>query len=163
MKENTTIFEHIGNIMITFGISMIIIMFFCGFFGDDAKEMSSMFQLGSNGLALETMLQYLGVAVAIEIIRSFFFSDKFLKNVSNTFRSAGMVLTILLVVAVFIMAFDWFPVDKGLPWIMFFISFIICFVIGLWISSVQEKAENKRMEEGLERLKKELEVEEKLY
>lgn len=160
MKENTTIFEHIGNIIITFGVSIIIVMVFCVFFGDDAREMSSMFRLGSSGLALETMLQYLGIAVLIEIIRSIFFSDRFFKNASNTFRSAGMVFTILLVVAVFIAAFDWFPVDKVLPWVMFFISFFICFSIGIWVSIVQEKAENKRMEEGLERLKKELETKE---
>lgn len=160
MKEHTTIFEHIGNILITFGISMVIIMFFCGLFGDDAKEMSSMFRLGSGGLALETMLQYLGIAVILEIIRSFFFSDRFIKNASNTFRSAGMVFTILLVVAVFIAVFDWFPVDKALPWVLFFVSFFSCFIIGLWVSGIQEKAENKRMEEGLARLKKELETEE---
>ena len=159
MKENGTIFDHIGNIMITFGFSMMILMFFCGVFGEDAREMSSMFRLGSKGLALSTMLQYLGVSVAIEIIKSFFFSDKFIKNASNTLRSGGMVLTIIIVVAIFIIAFDWFPVDKGLPWVMFFVSFGICFGIGLWISSLQEKLENKQMEEGLARLKRELEDE----
>lgn len=157
MKENTTIFEHIGNIMVTFGVSMVILLFFCGVFGDDAREMSSMFRLGSKGLAIETMLQYLGVSVVIEIIRSFFFSDKFIKNASNTLRSGGMVLTIIIAVVIFIIAFGWFPVDKGLPWVMFFASFIICFSIGVWVSSVQEKLENKQMEEGLARLKKELE------
>lgn len=156
-KENITIFDHIGCIMITFGFSMVILMFFCGVFGEDAKEMSSMFQLGGKGLALETMLQYLGVSVAIELIKSFFFSDRVIKNATNTMRSAGMVLTIIIVVVAFIVAFDWFPVDKGLPWVMFFISFGICFAIGLWISSLQEKLENKQMEEGLARLKRELE------
>ncbi len=160
MKENTTIFDHIGNIMNTFGVSMVILLFFCGVFGDDAREMSSMFQLGSKGLALETVLQYLAVSVVIEVIRSFFFSDRFIKNASNTLRSGGMVFTIIIVVVLFIIAFDWFPVNKALPWIMFLISFTICFSIGLWISNMQEKLENKQMEEGLERLKKELDEKE---
>ena len=160
MKENTTIFDHIGNILNTFGVSVLVLLFVCGVFGDDAREMSSMFQLGSKGLALETMLQYLAVAVVIEIIRSFFFSDRFIKNASNTLRSGGMVFTIIMVVVLFIIAFDWFPVNKALPWIMFLVSFGICFSIGLWISNIQEKLENKKMEEGLERLKKELDEKE---
>ena len=129
MKENTTIFDHIGNILNTFGVSVLVLLFVCGVFGDDAREMSSMFQLGSKGLALETMLQYLAVAVVIEIIRSFFFSDRFIKNASNTLRSGGMVFTIIMVVVLFIIAFDWFPVNKALPWIMFLVSFGICFSI----------------------------------
>ena len=160
MKENTTIFDHIGNILNTFGVSVLVLLFVCGAFGDDAREMSSMFQLGSKGLALETMLQYLAVAVVIEIIRSFFFSDRFIKNASNTLRSGGMVFTIIMVVVLFIIVFDWFPVNKALPWIMFLVSFGICFSIGLWISNIQEKLENKKMEEGLERLKKELDEKE---
>ena len=160
MKENTTIFDHIGNILNTFGVSVLVLLFVCGVFGDDAREMSSMFQLGSKGLALETMLQYLAVAVVIEIIRSFFFSDRFIKNASNTLRSGGMIFTIIMVVVLFIIAFDWFPVNKALPWIMFLVSFGICFSIGLWISNIQEKLENKKMEEGLERLKKELDEKE---
>lgn len=159
MKENTTVFDHIGNIMVTFGVSTVILLFFCGVFGDDAREMSSMFRLGSKGLAFETLLQYLGVSVVIEIIRSFFFSDRFIKNASNTLRSGGMVLTIIIAVVIFVIAFDWFPVDKALPWVMFIVSFLICFSIGVWISSIQEKLENKQMEEGLARLKKELEEE----
>ena len=160
MKENTTIFDHIGNILNTFGVSVLVLLFVCGVFGDDAREMSSMFQLGSKGLALETMLQYLAVAVVIEIIRSFFFSDRFIKNASNTLRSGGMIFTIIMVVVLFIIAFDWCPVNKALPWIMFLVSFGICFSIGLWISNIQEKLENKKMEEGLERLKKELDEKE---
>jgi hypothetical protein len=157
MRENKTIFDHVANIMVTFGVSVVVLLFFCGVFGDDAKEMSSMFQLGSKGLAIETLLQYLGISVVIEVIRSFYFSDKFIKNASNTLRSGGMVLTIIVAVVLFIIAFDWFPVNKGLPWVMFFISFFICFSIGVWVSSIQEKLENKQMEEGLERLKRELE------
>ena len=159
MRENKTIFEHGANVLVTFGFSMIVLVFFCKVFGEDGKEISTMFRLGSSGIALETMMEYLVVIILIEILRTLFFSDKVLKGRSVTVRVAGMLISVILLVAVFITIFGWFPVNMLLPWVMFFICFGICFGLGLGVSSFKEKLENKKMEEGLARLKKELEDE----
>ena len=159
MKAHKTIFDHIGSVLITFGFSMIIMMIFCRLFGEEAGEISTMFQFGNEGIALETMFQYLVVACIIEILRSFFFSDRVIRNLSLTFRTAGMLISVIGVIAVVVVVCGWFPVDMWLPWVMFLISFGICFLVGLLIGNWKEKLENRKMEEGLERLKKELEEE----
>lgn len=161
MKENKTIFDHIANILATFGFSMIMMILFCGLFGEDARDISTMFRLGSEGLALETMLQYLAVVSLIEVLRTLFFSEKNFKNWSVSLRTAGMLISVIGLIAIFITACDWFPVDMLLAWVMFFVCFGISFALGLGVSSYKEKLENKKMEEGLARLKKELEDEEK--
>lgn len=57
-------------------------------------------------------------------------------------------------IIVLVMVFGWFPVDEWLPWIMFFVSFGVCFVISLTVTVCRERMENRRMEEALERLRK---------
>ena len=62
---------------------------------------------------------------------------------------------VIIVVGIFATIFKWFPVTMPLPWIMFFVCFFVCTVISIIITMFKEKSENKKMEDALERLKKE--------
>ena len=64
-----------------------------------------------------------------------------------------MVLSEVLVIIVLILIFGWFPADEWLPWVMFFVSFAVCFAISVAVTVFRERLENKRMEEALERLR----------
>lgn len=160
MEEKKTIIDYLAHIFCSFGMTMVIMMIFCKLFGEDANGFSSMFRLGDKGLALETMLQFLLVVIIEEGIRILFFTDGIIKKMSISMRTVCMLLAIVVVIAFFIVKCDWFPVNMWQPWIMFLICFGISFGISTAVVAAREKTENKKMEDGLNRLKKKWEDEE---
>ena len=65
-----------------------------------------------------------------------------------------MLGAVIALIGVFSYLFGWFPVDKPEGWIAFFICFGICFAVSAAVSAIKENAENRRLEDGLENLKK---------
>ena len=61
-----------------------------------------------------------------------------------------MLIGIIVMIIAFVVAFDWFPVNKIEAWIGFFVSFGI--VISLGVTLLKEKAENRKMEEALKKI-----------
>ena len=64
-----------------------------------------------------------------------------------------MLTVIVMIIAAFVIAFDWFPVNMWQPWAMFFICFILSFLGSYLVMIVRAKVENDRMDEALQRLK----------
>ena len=154
MEDRKTIFDYLGMVLLIYGFMMIFLMVFSALVGESTKEFSSMFKLGSKGVAIDTMAQFLLAAVCEVFVRFLFFSDVVIKRMSVALRTACMVVAIVGIIAVFIVVFDWFPTNMVLPWVMFFVWFVICFVASIALSILKERMENKKMEEALERLKK---------
>lgn len=155
MEERKTVFDYLGQIFMIYGITITVLNIFCLLFGESAKELSTMFSLGSNGLRVSTMAQFLGVSVIVVVLRFVFFTDVVIKNMSVAVRTICMVILVLLTISIFILIFDWFPVHMWQPWAMFFLCFGICFIISMAVTVVKEKAENRKMEEALKRIKQE--------
>ena len=154
MEERKTLFDYMGQVFMIFGITMLILSFLDLIFGENAKEYSTMFSLGKEGIGVGTIFQFLLASVITVTLRALFFTDMLFRNMRVALRAAGMVISELLVIIVLVMVFGWFPVDEWLPWIMFFVSFGVCFVISLTVTFCRERMENRRMEEALERLRK---------
>ncbi len=155
MEERKTVFDYLGQIFMIYGITITVLNIFCLLFGESAKELSTMFSLGSNGLRVSTMAQFFGVSVIVVVLRFVFFTDVVIKNMSMAVRTICMVILVLLTISIFILIFDWFPVHMWQPWAMFFLCFGICFIISMAVTVVKEKAENRKMEEALKRIKQE--------
>ena len=153
MEERKTIFDYVGMVFNTFGFSIVILNIFCFLFGEEAKEFSNMFSMGKEGLSTDTMMQFFFVSALIVFIRFLFFTDKVIKNMSVVVRTLWMVLSSIGIVIFFILHFGWFPADQWLPWIMFIVSFGICFVVSTIITVFREKTENRKMEDALAKLK----------
>lgn len=159
MEDKKNIFDFAGMVLIIFGFSMMFMMVFTVICGEDARGFSTMFALGKQGVPVAVMAQFLFMAVLIVLTRWVFFTDFLIKKSSMTIRTIGMLLTVLLISAGFIIAFGWFPVNMWKPWFLFFIDFGISTGISLIVVSLKEKIENKKMEEGLKRLREEWKVE----
>lgn len=159
MENKKNIFDFAGMVLIIFGFSMMFMMVFTVICGEDARGFSTMFALGKQGVPVAVMAQFLFMAVLIVLTRWVFFTDFLIKKSSMTIRTIGMLLTVLLISAGFIIAFGWFPVNMWKPWFLFFIDFGISTGISLIVVSLKEKIENKKMEEGLKRLREEWKVE----
>ncbi len=155
MEEKKTIFDYIAQVFLTFGITIGILNIFCLLFGDSAKEISTIFSLGSDGLSIRTTFQFFLASLCIVIAKFIFFTDVFIKKMSIAMRTVCMVSAVLIVLAVFIRICGWFPVNMWQPWLMFFLCFGISFAISMGVTIFKERMENRKMEEALDRLKRE--------
>lgn len=153
MEKRKTIFDYLAQILMIFGLTMLIMNIFCLAVGDSAREFSAMFALGSRGLPVETAFQFLCVSALITGLRFLFFTDTFIRRMSLWLRTVCMLTAVILVIAVFIAVFHWFPVNMWLPWAMFFLCFAVSFVCSWLVTVIREKHENQKMEEALQKLK----------
>ncbi len=153
-ERKTTIFDYLIHVLVIFGFTMIVMMCFTVWFGESASEISTMYGLGAQGIPVEIMLQFLGVSILTTFFRYLFFSNWLIKNMAEVVRTILMVCSIIAVITVFIVIFHWFPVDMWQPWVMFVICFVICFGASVTLTLLKTRLENKRLEEGLERMKR---------
>ena len=152
MEERKTIFDYLAGVLIVFGITIIILNILCQIFGEDAKGYSSIFQLGSNGIACSTMLEFLAVSFLITGMRYLFFSDILFKKMPATLRTLCMVTLVIILIGIFIYIFSWFPINDWLAWAMFFLSFSLCFIVSLLVTFLQRKSQDKALQKALEKI-----------
>lgn len=153
MRKKDTVFDYVGQIFLVFGFTVICLCAFCFLFGEDAKEFSTIFALGEGGLSITTMLQFFLTSTIIVTLRFVFFTDGLIKKLPIAARTICMLVLVLLFMTVFSIWFGWFPINMWQPWVMFFICFAISAGVSMVVSILKEKAENKKMEEALQRLK----------
>ena len=153
MEEKRTIFDYLAQVMILFGFTILILNIFCLAFGDSAKGISALFALGAQGVPASVSFQFLCVSILITGARYVFFTDQVIKKMPVWLRCICMLTFTVILIAVFTVVFHWFPADMWQPWLMFFCCFGVCFVGSFLFVTLKEKAENKRMEEALRRLK----------
>ena len=153
MIKRNTIFDYLEQVMIIFGISVICLSVFCRLFGEGAKEFSSIFALGSKGLSVSTLGQFLLMAFVISGLRQLFFTDRLIRNLGMAYRTVLMFAFVIGFVGIFATLFKWFPVGQLRPWILIFICFFVCAMISAGVSVLKEKSDNRKMQEALERLK----------
>lgn len=153
MEEKRTVFDYLAQVLIVFGFAVLTLNVFCLVFGNSAKEFSNMFALGNQGIPAQIVFQFLGVSVLLVGVRFLFFTDIVIKKMPIWLRTVCMLTVIVVIIAVFVIAFDWFPADMWQPWAMFFICFILSFLGSYFVMTVREKVENNRMDEALQRLK----------
>ncbi len=153
MEEKRTIFDYLAQVLTIFGFAMLVINIFCLVFGDSAKDLSAMFALGNRGIPTTIAFQFLCVAALIVGARFVFFTDILIKRMPIRLRTVCLLITIIVIIAVFVVVFHWFPADRWEPWVMFFVCFGLSFLGSCFVMTVKERVENKRMEEALRRLK----------
>ena len=155
MDNKPTILDYLTQVFMIFGIAVLTLNIFCLLFGDSAREISSIFTLGSAGLSVTTMLQFL-LAIGITILfRFIFMTDILIKKMPLAARIIAMFAAAFLNIVVFVILCGWFPVDNLTAWIMFLISFAISCAASTAVSLLKEKMENRKLAEALNRLKEE--------
>lgn len=153
MEKKKSILDYLAQVMIVFGFAMLVMNIFCLAFGDSAKDFSSMFELGNQGIPVKTAFQFLCVSILIIGLRIVFFTDLLIKKMPILIRTICMLALVVIVIATCIVAFHWFPIDMWQPWVMFFVCFGISFIGSYFVMAIKEKTENRIMEEALQRLK----------
>ena len=155
MDNKPTVLDYLAQVFMIFGITVLTLNVFCLLFGDSAREFSTIFALGSEGLKVRTTLQFL-LAIAITIVlRYIFMTDLIIKKMPLVARIISIFAAAFLNILIFVILCGWFPVDNLMAWIMFLISFAVSCTASTAISIFKEKTENRRLEEALNRLKEE--------
>lgn len=153
MEKKKGILGFLSQVFMLFGIIVLLMSVFAVIFGDDAKEVSTIFALGSKGLSIGILIQFLFVVAIICILRFVFMTDTIIKKMPVALRIILMFTSVITVIVGFVFAFGWFPVTEIKAWIMFVLCFIVSCVISTFVSVVSEKQENKKLEEALRRFK----------
>ncbi|MDE7298817.1 MAG: hypothetical protein K2N94_08300 [Lachnospiraceae bacterium] len=153
MEEKTTIFDYFAQVLVVFGFAMLLMNVFCLAFGGSAKEVSAMFALGNQGVPVGISFQFFGISVLITGARFVFFTDVMIKKMPVWLRTISMLTAVIIIIAAFVIAFRWFPANRWQLWAMFFLCFGISFLGSYFVMRIKERAENRRMEEALQRLK----------
>ena len=65
MEEKKSIFDYIRQLFMIYGVMVLMFVIFNLIIGDEAKSVSSLFALGSQGLLSATLLQLLFMALII--------------------------------------------------------------------------------------------------
>lgn len=155
MNKRETVFSYLAQIFFIYGFTILTLNIFCLLFGEDAKDFSTIFAMGSSGLSLATSVQFFALSVFIATFRFVIFSDGLIRKIPIAVRTVIMFTLIIVLMVCFIYLFGWFPVNMWQPWVMFFLCFGISAAISALLSMWKERLENRVMEEALERLKAE--------
>lgn len=156
MEENKTLFDYIGQLFATYGIVIMIFMAFGMLIGEGAQEHSSLFSLGSEGFTMATLFQIFLLVVLITCAHHLFLTDRWIKGFGIILRYGCFFSVVFVAMILFSIAFAWFPINDMKAWLGFLISFVICTIISLVIRKFEECAENKKLEQALSKLKKDI-------
>lgn len=154
MKKNT-VFDFLSHIMVVWGISIMFLSIFVFLFGENAKELSSLYSMGKTAISIATLMQFLLLATMVTALRWLFLSDILIKQLSMLLRNIFMFVGIFIVGGIEAIIFEWFPMNQAKSWTMFLLSFIVCATVSICVSVAKDKNENRRLQEALERLKRE--------
>ena len=151
MEEKKTVFYYIRQVFATYGfiVSAFIIMGIL--IGDRAKGYADLFSMGNAGLSMPILLELLLLAVIITLAQVAFLTDVWIMNMSMMIRNVLFFVSVLIVIVLMIVAFNWFPVRDMTAWLGFIISYALSMIISSLVTRLKERAENSKMQEALDK------------
>lgn len=148
-EKGNIVFRFLSQVLVTFSLDIVVLMILAAFIGEEAKNMSTIYQLGSKGLASATLAQFFLSSVSITVLRNLFLSEQLFKKLNTLLRTICMVTCILLIHILYIILFGWFSLDNYLAWISFLVCFTGGFTLGLLIMLLKIKLDNRQYDELL--------------
>lgn len=124
-----------------FTVSIMFLTVSGYFFGD------SMFQISTlcieNGISYMAIFQLLSLSMIIGLINTLFDSTYFLRKILFLYKNILRIIIVVLMTILYIIIFDWFPLNNIHAWIGFVIAFGVCltasFSISLYIAHKQDQ------------------------
>lgn len=150
-EDRKSVFGYIAQLLATYGAMVVIFIVFDLCIGKETEGYSTLFELGSRGLTLATLLQLLFLAVLVTIAQVTFLTDLLIKNMNMIARNLLFIIAIFVSIVVFAVLFGWFPVGDLAAWAGFLVSFSLSMAASLLITRFIEKSENKKMQEALDK------------
>lgn len=142
--------NYILNVMFSFGLTTAFLTVIIRSVGDRLKGETGMTMLGSNGIPILFLLQFLIADMIVMAFRMLFLSDFLIKDMKPSLRVILFMVTALAAMTGFILVCGWFP-PSGM---IVFIPGSVCAVILNAIRMYRrEEAKNKELADALEQYK----------
>ena len=146
------VFEFVSKVLVTFAATIIAISatgMIVGHYFEEAREISTLFRLGTEGLPYTVILQLFCWSILITGCSFLLFSDLLFKRMMILWRIALLLLAVFLIGAVFSAVFGWIPVDAWQAWIGFGICTGICFSVSIALMLLKTHLDGKKYEKLL--------------
>lgn len=153
MEERKPLLDYLGQAILCYGFTILVIGCFTYLFGREAQNYSALFALGDQGIPLSISMQFLLLSALITLLRILFFTDCFIKEMRLWMRTCAMLGCVISLIAAFIFIFHWFPADDMIAWLLFLCCFTLSFIGSALVMHYKETMENRKMAEALEKLK----------
>ena len=153
MENKRTILDFMSFVMRTFGICICFLSALTIIANADMIETSSMFIFGNEAISITILLQFLLLSFITAILVFLFTSTYMIRFLSLTTRLILMPVSIILCLGITIYYFGWFPTGVPLPWILFVVSFLICFGVSVAITLRKNKKADNVLNKALEEMK----------
>ena len=154
MEDKKTVFNYISQLFAIYGVVVAIFVAISLIIGNEAGSVSTLFSLGSTGLSARTLIELFILVVIVTIDDNLFHTDLIIKNMPLIVRNILFFAVIMVTTTVFAAVFGWFPLNDIGSWIGFIVSFSVCAVFSSFLMRLEEKAENKKMQEALKNITK---------
>lgn len=148
-KKENIVFRFLNQVLIIFSVDVLVLMILVALVGEDAQNMSTIYQLGNKGLASATLAQFLLSSVTLALLRNLFLIGKLFEKLSTLMRTILMVICILLIHILYIILFGWFSLDNHVAWISFLALFAGGFTLGLLLKLLKVKLDNRQYDKLL--------------
>lgn len=139
--------------MRTFGICICFLLVLTITANAEMIETSSIFVFGNEAISITILLQFLLLSFITAILVFLFTSAYMIRFLSLTTRLILMPVSIILCLGIIIYFFGWFPTGSPLPWILFVVSFLMCFGISVAITLHKNKKADAILNKALEEMK----------
>lgn len=153
MENKRTFLDFMSFVMKTFGICICFLVVLTMAANTKMIEASKMFIFGNKAVSITILLQFLLLSFITAILVFLFTSNYMIQILSLTARLILMPLSIILCLGIAIYFFHWFPINKPLPWILFVLSFLICYGISIAITLYKNKKTDDVLNKALEKMK----------
>ena len=148
MKKH--LWTYFMNVMFSFGLTTAFSVIVIRLVGEELKGETGMTMLGSEGIPIAFLLQFLIADMIVMALRKLFLSDLCIKNMKPSPRVMLFLVTALITMTGFILVFRWFP-PTGL---FVFLPGSVCAII---LNAVRmfrrENTKNKELADALEQYK----------
>ncbi len=151
MEEKKTIFYYIRQAFATYGIIVLVFVVFNILLGDVAGDYSALFALGQDGMSIPVLLELLLLAIMITFAQVLFLTDKWIVNMSMIIRYVLFFGTVMIVMIVMIIVFNWIPIGDMYAWGGFVISYTVSMITSALLTRLKERTENSKMQEALDK------------
>ncbi len=155
MEEKKTVFFYIRQTFATYGFIVLAFIIMGIVIGEKTKGYADLFSMGNAGMSMPILLELLLLAVVITLAQVAFLTDTWIMNMPMVLRNVLFFVSVLIVIILMIVAFNWFPVRDVTAWIGFIISYALSMFISAFITRLKERAENSKMQEALDKYNRE--------
>jgi len=154
-EQRSIIKEFFRLTSMSFTIAILAMSLIGWIFGDTAQEASAAFQLGADGLPLQTIFGVLLLAALNSAISVFITTAKIFDKLMLLWKMIITMFSCLMASSIMVAALRWIQRDSLEAWLWFIISFVASFTIVATIMVVKIKLEEKKYNNLLSNYKKE--------